>query len=156
MQLPHFDETGNAKLFDVSNKDITVREAVATGKIYMNPKTLSYISNDTLPKGDAISTARIAGIAAAKNTSTIVPLCHQVPLDAITIDFTISQTSINITSTVRCTWKTGVEMEAITATTVAALTIYDMCRSIDKEMVIGEIMLIKKIGGMSDYTRISL
>jgi cyclic pyranopterin phosphate synthase len=156
MQLSHIDETGNAKMVDVSDKVITVREAVATGKIYMKPETISCISNATLPKGDAISTARIAGITAAKNTSGLIPLCHQVPLDSIKIEFTISEDSINIMSTVRCTWKTGVEMEALIATSVAALTLYDMCKAIDKDMVIGEIMLVKKTGGKSNYARISL
>jgi cyclic pyranopterin monophosphate synthase len=149
MSLSHIDERGNARMVDVSGKDSSVREAIATGKIFMKAETLTAVIVGTTPKGEVLSTARIAGIMAAKRTSELIPLCHQVPLDSVAIEFFIDkiENCIDIKAVARCNWKTGVEMEALTAVSVAALTVYDMCKAVDKEMVIGEIRLIKKSKG---------
>lgn len=151
MRLTHIDEKGNARMVDVSSKDITFREAVATGRVSMKSATLGMIIEGNMPKGDVLSTARIAGIMAAKRTWEFVPMCHQVPLDAVTIELSVNEQTccVEITATVRCSWKTGVEMEALTAVSVAGLTVYDMCKAVDKEMVIGDIALVKKTGGKS-------
>jgi cyclic pyranopterin phosphate synthase len=122
----------------------------------MKAATLTAITAGDTPKGDVLATARIAGIMAAKRTSELIPMCHQVPLDSVSIGFTINEAEncIDIRAIARCTWKTGVEMEALTAVSAAALTIYDMCKAVDKEMIIGEIQLIKKTGGKSgDYVK---
>ena len=143
-------------MVDVSGKESSLREAIAIGKIFLKAATLTAISAGETPKGDVIATARIAGIMAAKRTNELIPMCHQAPLDSVNIDFTINEAEncINIRAVARCTWKTGVEMEALTAVSVAALTIYDMCKAADKEMSIGEICLIKKTGGKSgDYMK---
>ncbi|MBZ4646003.1 MAG: molybdenum cofactor biosynthesis protein [Clostridia bacterium] len=156
MELTHIDEKGNARMVDVSGKDAGLREAVAIGKIYMKSETAATVSEGTLPKGDVLATARIAGIMAAKRTSELIPMCHQVPLDSVKVELFVNENGncIDIKATVRCTWKTGVEMEALTAVSAAALTVYDMCKAVDKEMVIGDIMLIKKSGGKSgDYMK---
>ncbi|WHH58812.1 cyclic pyranopterin monophosphate synthase MoaC [Petroclostridium sp. X23] len=151
MGLTHIDENGNARMVDVSQKDITLREAVAAGKVYMKPGTLASIMDGSMPKGDVFSTARIAGIMAAKRTQELIPMCHNVPLDAVKVELASNpqEGCVDITATARCAWKTGIEMEALTAVSVAALTVYDMCKAIDKEMVIGDITLIKKTGGKS-------
>jgi len=156
MSLTHIDEKGNARMVDVSQKNITLREAVASCKVSMKPNTLRMIINGNMPKGDVLSTARIAGIMAAKRTSELIPMCHQVPLDEVKLelDHDFEKSCISIKAVARCTWKTGVEMEALTAASVAGLTIYDMCKAVDKEMVIGDIMLLKKSGGKSgEYIR---
>jgi len=143
-------------MVDVSGKDITLREAVATGKITMQPSTLNLIMEGGMPKGDVLQVARVAGIMAAKKTYELIPMCHSIPLDSVKIDFrhNTEESCIEITATAVCTWKTGVEMEALTAVSVAALTIYDMCKAVDKGMEIGEISLLKKTGGKSgEYIR---
>jgi len=151
MGLSHIDETGKARMVDVSDKEMTIREAVASGCVYMKPDTLKMIAEGRLRKGDVFSTARIAGITAAKHTWEMIPMCHQIPIDSIRVELEADweKNCVSITATVRCVWKTGVEMEALTAAAVAALTVYDMCKAADKDMVIGDIMLIKKTGGKS-------
>ncbi|WP_312815097.1 cyclic pyranopterin monophosphate synthase MoaC [Sedimentibacter sp.] len=149
MELTHINEQGRAKMVDVSGKQETVREAIARGNIYMKKETLEKIKEGTVKKGDVLSVAQVAGIMAAKKTSDIIPMCHPIMLSGCDIGFTLNfeENKIEITSTVKCTGQTGVEMEALTAVTAAGLTIYDMCKAIDKEMVISEIMLLKKTGG---------
>lgn len=151
MDLSHIDENGNARMVDVSGKDTTIREAVAVGCVYMKPGTLKMIAGGSMPKGDVFSTARIAGIMAAKRTWELIPMCHQIPLGAIQLELEgiMEKDCVSIKATVHCSWKTGVEMEALTAVSVAGLTIYDMCKAVDKEMVIGDITLNKKSGGKS-------
>jgi len=156
MGLSHVDKSGNARMVDVSEKKLTEREAVASGKVFLKPETISLIADGKVPKGDVLSTARIAGIMAAKRTQELIPMCHNIPLDAVKLELEpdMDNKCIKIMATVKCNWKTGVEMEALTAVSVAALTVYDMCKAVDKDMVIGEIMLIKKTGGKSgDYNR---
>lgn len=151
MHLTHLDAHGNAQMVDISAKGPTNREAIAAGRVYLNPATLAMILDGSIPKGDVLATARIAGIMAAKRTAELIPLCHNVPLDRVGIEFKTNQDppSVDIKATARCCGKTGVEMEALTAVTVAGLTIYDMCKAVDKEMVIGEITLLQKTGGKS-------
>lgn len=151
--LTHLDSKGNAKMVDVADKQNTKREAVARGIVKMQAPTLALITGGNIKKGDVFSVARIAGIMAAKHTQELIPLCHNVPLDGIAIDIEpdYENNQISITATVGCYWKTGVEMEALTAVSVAALTVYDMCKAVDKQMVIGDIRLIKKTGGKSDF-----
>jgi len=151
MELTHLDNHGNAKMVDVADKSITVREAVAVGRIYMNPETIDMILNGKIPKGDVLAVARISGIMAAKKTQDLIPMCHQILLDSVQIilEKDKEKSAIYIQSKVKCTWKTGVEMEALTAVTVSALTVYDMCKAVDKTMEIGEIKLVKKTGGKS-------
>jgi len=156
MDLSHLDEQGNACMVDVSKKDATEREAVASGRVYMKYKTLRMIVEGNVPKGDVIATARIAGIMAAKQTSSLIPMCHQVPLDEVRLEFlcNFDKCCIDIKATSRCCWKTGVEMEALVAVSTAGLTIYDMCKAADREMVIDDIKLLKKSGGKSgEYIR---
>ncbi|MCX7708346.1 MAG: cyclic pyranopterin monophosphate synthase MoaC [Clostridia bacterium] len=156
MGLTHLDEKGNARMVDVSEKDFTVREAVAVGKVLMKPETLEMIMGGNMPKGDVLATARIAGIMAAKRTWELIPMCHQIPLDGIKIELSPNpeKACVEIHATAKCSWKTGVEMEALTAVSVAGLTIYDMCKAVDKEMIIGDITLVKKTGGKSgEYLR---
>ncbi|MEW6378357.1 MAG: cyclic pyranopterin monophosphate synthase MoaC [bacterium] len=150
-ELTHFDEHGQARMVDVSSKEATVREASARGTVFMQPQTLNAIMQNEIKKGNALEVAKIAGIMAAKRTSSLIPLCHQIPLTAIDLDFAIDQTqsSIIIESRVRTIGQTGVEMEALVAVSVAALTIYDMCKAIDRAMSISNIVLMKKSGGRS-------
>ena len=155
-QLSHLDEQGRARMVDVSEKAITSRIAVARGTIRMEPKTLSLIRADKIEKGDVFSVARVAGIMAAKKTSELIPMCHPLNITSVKIDLTPKQkpTRVDIEATVRVSGKTGVEMEAMTAVAAAGLTIYDMCKAVDREMVIGEIRLIEKSGGKSGtFTR---
>lgn len=156
MKLSHFDEDGNAKMVDISGKPLTVRTAIATGAVYMKPETLRLVSQGLISKGDVIGVARIAGIMAAKKVSSLIPLCHPLNLTSVNVDFFIDEDKnmIEITSTVQCIGQTGVEMEALTAVTIAALTVYDMCKSADKEMIISDVALLQKTGGKSgDYKR---
>lgn len=150
-ELTHFDEHGQARMVDVSSKSVTAREAVARGTIFMQPSTLEAIVKDEIKKGNALEVAKIAGIMAAKRTSSLIPLCHPIPLTAIDLNFAIDQarSSITIESTVKTSGQTGVEMEALVAVSVAALTMYDMCKAIDRAMRIGDIVLMKKSGGRS-------
>ena len=152
-QLSHIDESGAARMVDVSAKDPTSREDTAQAMVYMNQTTLDLITSGDIPKGDVFASARIAGIMAAKKTHDLIPLCHPLPISSINIDIKSSagdrQPALYINSTVRVTSNTGVEMEALTACTVAALTIYDMCKSVQKSMTIGDIKLLTKSGGKS-------
>jgi cyclic pyranopterin phosphate synthase len=150
----HLDAKGNAHMVDVGDKAVTRRRAVARGSITMAPATSSAIVAGTLPKGDVLATARIAGIQAAKRTSDLIPLCHPLMLTSVSVGLTVSDGRVDIEAVVETTGQTGVEMEALTACSVAALTLYDMCKSADKDMVIGELALWQKSGGRSgDYQR---
>ena len=150
-QLTHLDERGHAAMVDVGDKAVTTRTAVAQGTVQMQPATLAAIRDGAVPKGDVLAAARIAGIMAAKRTPDLIPLCHTLLLTKVAVDFTIDEPSsqVWITATVRCRGQTGVEMEALTAVSVAALTIYDMAKALEKTMVIGEIRLLEKQGGKS-------
>ena len=150
-RLTHLDEQGRARMVDVSNKNITRRIAVARGAIHMRPETLALIRAGKVEKGDVFSVARVAGIMAAKNTSALIPMCHPLNITSIEIELTpqADPARVEIEAMVRVDGKTGVEMEAMTAVAVAGLTIYDMCKAVDREMSIGEIRLIKKSGGKS-------
>ena len=148
--LSHIDSKGAARMVDVGGKAATKRTAQAQAIITMQPETLCKITDGTMPKGDVFACARIAGIMAAKRTSDLIPMCHPLPIDGIEIDTQpISDTQIRICSLLHCTHKTGIEMEALTAASVAALTIYDMCKAVDRGMRIGEILLLHKSGGKS-------
>jgi len=156
MRLSHIDEKGNARMVDVSGKDAAVREAAAIGRVYMKGSTLSMIAGGDMPKGDVLSTARIAGIMAAKRTSELIPMCHNIPIDSVKVELhsNMEENCIDILATAKCTWKTGVEMEALTAVAAAGLTVYDMCKAVDRDMTIGDIMLVRKTGGKSgEYIR---
>jgi len=150
-KLSHLDEQGRARMVDVSEKEVTSRIAVARGVIRMDPETLRLILEDKIEKGDVFSVARVAGIMAAKKTPELIPMCHPLNITSVEIDLVPNQTSasVEIEATVRVSGKTGVEMEAMTAVSVAGLTIYDMCKAVDREMSIGEIRLVKKSGGKS-------
>ncbi|WP_237154666.1 cyclic pyranopterin monophosphate synthase MoaC [Oryzibacter oryziterrae] len=151
--LTHLDDKGAATMVDVSEKSDTTRTAVATGRIVMQRETLSLIVDGKMPKGDVIATARIAGIMAAKRTHELIPLCHPLPVTkaAVEIEADESLPGFIVTATVRCTGKTGVEMEALTAASVTCLTIYDMAKAAEKGMVIQEIRLLEKEGGKSGH-----
>jgi cyclic pyranopterin phosphate synthase len=144
MPLSHLDSTGKAVMVDISSKTPCRRTAVASGKIVLRPETIQQIRDASLKKGDALATARIAGIMAGKKTAELIPLCHNIKIDTIGVDFTLDNDSITITATAVCTDTTGIEMEALTAISVAALTLYDMCKAVDKTMKIGGIHLKKK------------
>jgi cyclic pyranopterin phosphate synthase len=147
----HFDSEGNARMVDVSEKRVTHREAIARGSITMKPQTVQMIQRMEMAKGDVLGVAKIAGIMAAKRTWELIPLCHPLPIGGVELFFHLQpdQSRIAIESRVRVDGKTGVEMEALTAVAVAALTIYDMCKAVDQEMCIGDIRLVKKSGGKS-------
>jgi len=148
--LSHLDEKGAARMVDVSEKGVTVREATAVSTVVMNAETLDLIQENGLPKGDVIATARIAGIMAAKRTSELIPLCHPLPISAIEIDFQpIDEIRIEIRAIVRTKSQTGVEMEALVAAGIASLTVYDMCKAIDRGMRVENTCLLEKIGGKS-------
>ncbi|MCL5236959.1 MAG: cyclic pyranopterin monophosphate synthase MoaC [Nitrospirae bacterium] len=151
MKLTHFDEEGKARMVDVSGKPPTSREAVAGGSISMKPGTIRLIKDRQISKGDVLGVARVAGIMAAKRTPELIPMCHPLNISSVNIAFDIDEreSTITIKTTVKMTGQTGVEMEALTATAVAALTIYDMCKAVDKEMVISNITLLEKRGGKS-------
>jgi cyclic pyranopterin phosphate synthase len=154
--LTHVDESGHAQMVDVGHKPDTERVAVAKGEVLMQPETLRLIAEGSVPKGDVLTTAQIAGIMAAKRTPDLIPLCHPLQLTKVDVDFEIDETAsrIEITATVRCRGKTGVEMEALTAVSVAALTIYDMAKAVEKTMRIGNIRLVRKSGGKSGEWRV--
>jgi cyclic pyranopterin phosphate synthase len=152
--LSHLDERGAAHMVDVSDKDVTKRTAVATGTVHTSAEVVGLISSGGLPKGDALATARVAGILAAKRTSDLIPLCHHLALTGVDIDFAIGTAEVTITASVRTTDRTGVEMEALTAVSVAALTVYDMLKGIDRGMEIGPTRLLSKSGGRTgDFSR---
>jgi cyclic pyranopterin phosphate synthase len=156
--LSHVDEQGRAKMVDGGHKPVTQREALAEGYITLQPATLRAIAEGTVPKGEVLSVARIAGILAAKRTGELIPLCHPLPVESVEVDFDLpllepnqdEPVRLRIHAVARISARTGVEMEALTAVSLAALTIYDMCKAIDKTMIIGDIRLLKKTGGSSD------
>jgi cyclic pyranopterin monophosphate synthase len=152
-QLTHFDDQGQALMVDVGDKDVTVREAVARGQVSMNPETLDVILQGRALKGDVLGIARIAGIMAAKKTPDLIPLAHPLPLNSVKVEFfpDRERSLVEIEARVKVTARTGVEMEALTAVSVAALTIYDMCKAIDRGMVISAIRLMEKSGGRSGH-----
>ncbi|MFN4090303.1 MAG: cyclic pyranopterin monophosphate synthase MoaC [Alphaproteobacteria bacterium] len=153
--LTHFDAEGRAVMVDVSAKPMTERTATAFARIRMQPATLARIEAGSIGKGDVLGVARLAGIMAAKRTPDLIPLCHPLPLASVTVDLVCNgaESSVDITATCRVTGRTGVEMEALTAATVAALTVYDMCKAIDRGMTIGEARLLHKAGGKSGEYR---
>ncbi|MBS5704390.1 MAG: cyclic pyranopterin monophosphate synthase MoaC [Butyricicoccus pullicaecorum] len=154
MELTHLDKNGAAHMVDVGDKQTTKRTAQAQAVITMHPETLRRIAEGTMPKGDVFACARIAGIMAAKRTSDLIPMCHPLPIDGVEVEITpISETEVRLVSTLRCTHKTGIEMEALTAVSVAALTIYDMCKAIDRGMRIDQVLLLHKAGGKSGEYR---
>ena len=151
--LTHLDATGAAHMVDVGGKAVTARQAVARGRITMGREAIEAIRSGSAAKGDVIAVARIAGIIAAKRPSDLIPLCHPLPLTRVALDLTVEDAGILATATAATDAKTGVEMEALTAVSVALLTLYDMVKAMDKSMIIGEIALLEKTGGKSDYRR---
>ena len=148
----HLNEKGEAHMVDVSKKLLSIRKATAMAQVRMQPETLRLIQDQAIVKGDVLSTARIAGIMAAKRTSDLIPLCHPLPIDGVDLDICLQTPDLAvITATVQTVWRTGVEMEALTAASVAALTIYDMCKAIDRGMTIERIALVEKSGGRSGH-----
>ncbi|QNQ11539.1 cyclic pyranopterin monophosphate synthase MoaC [Sphingomonas alpina] len=147
--LTHLDEAGAARMVDVSAKPVTAREAIATGRITMSPAAVSAIRDGAAAKGDVLAVARVAGIMAAKHTSDLIPLCHPLPLSRVTIELKIDESGVEAIATTTTDGKTGVEMEALTAVSIALLTIYDMAKAIDKAMIIDSVRLLSKTGGKS-------
>jgi cyclic pyranopterin phosphate synthase len=147
--LTHFDAEGRAVMVDVSDKPETARTATARACVRMQPETLAVITAGTAAKGDVLGTARLAGIMAAKRTAELIPLCHPLPIASVTVDLTAGVAGVDIAATVRTTGRTGVEMEALTAVSVAALTVYDMCKAIDRAMTIEGLRVVHKDGGKS-------
>ena len=150
-KLTHINKEGKATMVDVSSKKTTKREAVARGAVYMKKETLSLISDNKITKGNVFEAARLAGIMAAKKTSDLIPLCHPLNISNVSVDFNVDRKKnrVDIKARAKCSGQTGVEMEALTAASVAALTVYDMCKAVDKAMVISDIMLMEKRGGKS-------
>lgn len=151
MKFTHFNESGKARMVDVGGKDETKRVAIARGTIYMSKETLIKVKEGHMKKGDVLAVAQVAGIMGAKKTSELIPMCHNIFIDGVDLSFKFDEekSAIHIEAEAKTTGKTGVEMEALTAVSIAALTIYDMCKSIDKEILIDNIRLIKKTGGKS-------
>ncbi|MDO5142614.1 MAG: cyclic pyranopterin monophosphate synthase MoaC [Eubacteriales bacterium] len=150
MELTHLDEQGAARMVDVGEKQMTRRTAQAQAVITMQPETLQKIVAGDMPKGDVFACARVAGIMAAKRAHELIPMCHPLPIDSVKVDLTpVGADQVRIVSTLRCTYKTGIEMEALTAASVAALTIYDMCKAVDRGMRIDQVYLLRKDGGKS-------
>lgn len=147
--LTHLDEHGSARMVDVGAKAETARSATATGRIAMNAAALAAIRDGTVPKGDVLAAARIAGIMAAKQTASLIPLCHPLALDSVSVECAVEDDAVRVTATASLTGKTGVEMEALTAASTAALTVYDMCKAVDRGMEIGGIHVRLKDGGKS-------
>ena len=145
----HVDDSGAARMVDVSGKDVTVRTAAARGRVEVSPEVVQLLRGEGVPKGDALAVARIAGIQAAKRTPDLVPLCHPLAIDAVTVDVTVSDASVDIRAEVRSTGRTGVEMEALTAVAVASLTVVDMVKAVDRHATITGIEVIAKSGGRS-------
>jgi cyclic pyranopterin phosphate synthase len=148
-KLTHLDETGAARMVDVAGKQVTHRRAVATSFVTMRPATLAMILEGRAPKGDVLAVARVAGIMAAKRTSDLIPMCHPLPLTHATVDFETHADGIRVNATAETEAKTGVEMEALTAASVAALTLYDMVKAVDRGMVVTDVKLLRKEGGAS-------
>lgn len=154
MELTHINEQGRARMVDVTGKAETTRTAVAEGRIRMSRETAELIRTGGMAKGDVLAVAQVAGIMAAKRTPDLIPMCHTLCLTGVDIAFTLEEEGVHIQATVRCKGETGVEMEALTAVSAAALTIYDMCKAVQKDMEIGEIRLCRKTGGKSgDYEK---
>jgi len=154
MELTHINEQGRARMVDVTQKDITFREAEAEGRIRVGPETLELIRTGGAPKGDVLAVAQVAGILAAKRTHELIPMCHPLRLTAVDVAFTLEEDAVHIRSKVKCKGETGVEMEALTAASAAALTIYDMCKAVQRDMEITDIRLCRKSGGKTgDYTK---
>jgi cyclic pyranopterin phosphate synthase len=153
-RLTHVDESGAARMVDVSGKDVSDRRAVATGRVLVAPRVLELLRGEGVPKGDALAVARLAGIMAAKQTPTLIPLCHSLAISGVTVDLAVADDAVEITATVRTTDRTGVEMEALTAVSVAALTVVDMVKAVDKAAVITDVRVESKTGGKSgDWSR---
>jgi cyclic pyranopterin phosphate synthase len=152
-RLSHVDDKGRVRMVDVGEKPVTRREAVARGSIRMSPEALALVRSGRVKKGDPLQAARVAGIMAAKQTSTLIPLCHPLPLSNVAVDLTPTKNGYDIEARVSTTAQTGVEMEALTAVAVAALTVYDMVKAVDKSMLIGNIRLLLKTGGKSGTYR---
>jgi cyclic pyranopterin phosphate synthase len=150
--MTHLDDKGRARMVDVSDKDVTRRRALARGRLCMQPDTLRRILEGDLPKGDVLAVARTAGIMAAKRTAELIPLCHPLPLEAVQIDFRgDGDDALTVEATVTVTARTGAEMEALTAVTIAGLTVYDMCKAVDRAMELTDVALVEKIGGRSGH-----
>jgi cyclic pyranopterin monophosphate synthase len=153
-RLTHVDESGAARMVDVSGKDVTAREAVAAGRVLVSPEVVSLLRGAGVPKGDTLAVARLAGIMGAKQTSTLIPLCHPLALSSVSVDLTVTDDAVEMTATVRTTDRTGVEMEALTAVAVAGLTVIDMVKAVDKRAVVTEVRVLRKSGGKSgDFVR---
>ena len=152
-ELSHLDEKGRAKMVDIGAKMVTERKAVASASVLLNEETLALIKTGSNPKGDPFEVARIAGITAAKRTSDLIPLCHQIPLTSVDVSIELTEKGAILEATAATDGKTGVEMEALTAVSVAALTIYDMCKAVQKDIEISDIRLETKTGGKTDYRR---
>jgi cyclic pyranopterin phosphate synthase len=144
-EFSHLDAAGRARMVDVGRKPVRTRTALAEGMLHCAPETVAALRDQTLPKGDVLTVAKIAGILAAKRTDELIPLCHSLPLDGVEMRFALREGGVFIEAEVRTQARTGVEMEALTAVSVAALTIYDMCKAVDKGMIIGDIRLVRKI-----------
>ncbi|MFJ3712330.1 MULTISPECIES: cyclic pyranopterin monophosphate synthase MoaC [unclassified Streptomyces] len=152
--LTHIDEVGAARMVDVSEKDVTARTATASGRVLVSPRVVELLRGEGVPKGDALATARIAGIMGAKRTPDLIPLCHPLAVSGVTLDLAVADDAVEITATVRTTDRTGVEMEALTAVAVAGLTVIDMVKAVDKGAVITDVRVEAKSGGKSgDYHR---
>jgi cyclic pyranopterin phosphate synthase len=153
-RLTHVDESGAARMVDVSAKDVTARTATASGRVLVSPAVIALLRGEGVPKGDALAVARLAGIMGAKQTPSLIPLCHPLALSAVSVDLVVTDTSVDITAAVRTTDRTGVEMEALTAVSVAALTVVDMVKAVDKAAVITDVRVETKTGGKSgDFLR---
>jgi cyclic pyranopterin monophosphate synthase len=153
-RLTHVDETGAARMVDVSGKDVTARTASAAGRVLVAPEVVALLRGDGVPKGDALGVARVAGIMAAKRTPDLVPLCHPLAISGVTVDLEVADHGVDVLATVRTTDRTGVEMEALTAVTVACLTVVDMVKAVDKAAVITDVRVLTKTGGKSgDWSR---
>jgi cyclic pyranopterin monophosphate synthase len=153
MELTHVDEAGAARMVDVSAKDVTTREAVAAGRLTTTADVIDLLRRDGLPKGDALAVARIAGIAGAKRTADLVPLCHPIALAGVTVDLQLAESAVDITATTRTADRTGVEMEALTAVVAAGLALYDMIKAVDRSAVLSDVRLLAKSGGRSGEWR---
>jgi cyclic pyranopterin phosphate synthase len=153
-RLTHVDESGAARMVDVSGKDVTAREAVAAGRVLVSPEVVDLLRGAGVPKGDTLAVARLAGIMGAKQTPSLIPLCHPLALSSVTVDLEVADDGVDITATVRTTDRTGVEMEALTAVAVAGLTVIDMVKAVDKRAVITDVRVLAKSGGKSgDFRR---
>ena len=154
MELTHINEQGRARMVDVTGKDVTFRQAEAEGRVRMARETVALIRTGGAPKGDVLGVARVAGIMAAKRTHELIPMCHPLRLTAVDIAFTLEEEAVHIRSKVKCKGETGVEMEALTAASAAALTVYDMCKAVQRDMEITDIRLCRKSGGkIGDYVK---